>query len=102
MAWIGSQCDQPAAYRAARSAYVGDTNLAMVDADLSSVAVAQAAALANAEDLWVGERFMGVNVARGFQIASNLGGTFSSSFATLAASLPSNANGNKAMQISGS
>lgn len=102
MSFSGHICDKPAAYRATRSALVGDTNLSMVDADLSTVAVAEAAAVTNAQALHVSERFFGINTARGFRIASNLGGTFGSTFTALYASLPENANGNKAMMISGS
>lgn len=101
MAWVGSVCDQEIARRSSMSALVGDTNLAMVDADLSSVAVAKAAAVTNANAGYVGERFFGINVSRGFQVASNLGGTFSSSFSTLYGSLPSNPNSSKAMMING-
>lgn len=102
MSFSGHICDKPAAYRATRSALVGDTNLSMVDADLSTVAVAEAAAVTNAQALFVGERFFGINTARGFRIASNLGGTFGSTFTALYASLPENTNLNKAMMISGS
>lgn len=101
MAWTGSICDQPAAYRAARSCYYGDTNLAMGDSDVSTVAVAEAAAVANANAGYVGERFGGINTARGFRVASNLGATFGSTMVALLASLPSNPNGNKAMMING-
>lgn len=107
MAWLDTHsiCDFPAAYRAARSAIVGDVDLAMGTSDLSTVATAEAAALANAANsaiTYVGDRYLGVNVARGFRVAYNAGGTFGSTFAVLEASLPSNPGGNKAMMISGS
>ncbi len=102
MSFSGHICDKPAAYRATRSALVGDTNLSMSDSDLSTVAVAEAAAVTNAQALHVSERFFGINTARGFRIADNLDATFGSTFTALYASLPENANGNKAMMISGS
>lgn len=103
MPFIGHQCDAPAAYRATRSCLVGDDNLAMVDANLSTVAVAEATAEANALTLNIAESvYFGVNVARGFRIASNLGGTFGSTFSALYASLPENSGLNKSMMISGS
>lgn len=105
MAWIDTHsiCDLPAAYRATRSCLVGDTNLAMVDADIATVGLAETTALANAsEDLHVSELYFGVNTARGFRIASDLGGTFGSTFTALYASLPDNSGLNKSMMISGS
>jgi len=102
MAWTGHIADQPAAYRATRSALVGDTNLSMGTSDITTVAVAEAAALTNAEALHVSERFFGINTARGFRIADNLDATFGSTFSVLFASLPDNPTGSKAMMISGS
>lgn len=102
MSWTGSICDQPFAFRAGQSAIVGDVDLAMGTSDLATVALAEATALANAANstiTYVGDRFLGVNVARGFRVASNLGGTFGSTFAVLEASLPSNPNSTKAMMI---
>lgn len=101
MAWTGSICDQPAAYRAARSCNFGDTILGMGDSDVSSVAVAEAAAVAAAEAGYVGEYFTGINTARGFRSASNQGGVFGSTMTALLASLPDN-GGNTAMMVSGS
>ncbi len=89
MAWVGSICDEETARKACGSAILGDTQLGMVDGDLSSVAVAQAAALVGIAAMQICDQCIGQDVPRGFQIASNLGGTFSSSFATLEASLPS-------------
>lgn len=100
--WAGHIADKPAAYRATRSAYVGDTNLSMGTSDITTVAVAEAAAVTNAQALHVSERFFGINTARGFRIADNLDGTFGSTFTVLFDSLPDNTNGNKAMMISGS
>lgn len=105
MAWTGSICDYPIAYRATRSAQVGDTDLAMGTSDITTVAVAQATALTNANNMatnHVSQIFYGVNVARGFKVASNMGGTFGSTFTALYNSLPTNSTSAKAMMISGS
>ena len=99
MAWTGHICDRPAAYRATRSGLFGDVNLSMTDANMSSVAVAEAAALTNAEALFVGERNWGIQTARGFRIADNLDASFTSSFAAFYASLPDNPTNSKALMI---
>lgn len=104
MAWSGSQCDFPIAYRATRSAKMADTDLALVDADLSTLAVAQAACISqanNAAVTHVSERQFGINCSRGMAAASAMGGTFSSSFSTLYSSLPDNDTGAKAMFVAG-
>lgn len=104
MSWSGHVADEVFALRSSMSAQVGDNDLAMGTSDLSTVAVAEAAALANANNFaitHVDQRFFGVNASRGFRVAYNLGGTFGSTFAALEASLPSNPNSNKAMMING-
>jgi hypothetical protein len=103
MAWqdTHSICDLPIAFRAVRSAKMSDVDLALVDADLSSVTVAKAACITGASNIYVGDRFMGINGSRGMQACSDMGGTFSSSFTTLYNSLPDNDNGNKARMING-
>lgn len=100
--WTGSICDEPIAYRATRSVKMADTDLALTDSDLSSVTVAKAACITNANAGYIGERQFGINCSRGMQGASNMGGTFSSSFSTLYSSLPDNDTGAKAMFVSGS
>lgn len=100
--WTGSICDEPIAYRATRSVKMADTDLALTDSDLSSVTVAKAACITNANAGYIGERQFGINCSRGMQGASNMGGTFSSSFTTLYNSLPDNDTGAKAMFVSGS
>ncbi len=92
MAWIGSECDRTIAYKAAGSGHLAVNVLGITDANLSSVAVAQAACFSQEATLSICDRIFGVNAARGFQIGSNMGGTFSSSKATYFASLPTNAN----------
>ena len=103
MAWLDTHsiCDYPIAYRATRSAQVADVDLALGNSDLSTVAVAKAACIANAATGYVGERFFGINCSRGMQAASDIGATFGSTFTVFYASLPTNANGNKAMMVSG-
>lgn len=105
MAWSGHIADEPIAYRATRSAKMADVDLALVDADLSSVAVAQAACISQANNTAVthiSDRQMGINCSRGMAAASAMGGTFGSTFTALFASLPSNPNGNKALFVAGS
>lgn len=104
MSWqdTHSICDLPIAYRATRSAKMSDVDLALVDADLSTVAVAKAACITNANAGYVGDLFMGINGSRGMQACSDMGGTFGSTFTALYASLPTNTNGNKACMVSGS
>ena len=102
--WTGNIADQEIARRSNYSSQIGDTDLAMGTSDLVTVALAQANAVVNANNTavtHVSERFLGVNVARGFLVASNLGGTFGSTFAVLQASLPDNDNSNKALMING-
>lgn len=103
MAWedTNSVCDFPIAYRSTRSVKMAQTNLGVVDADLSSVTVAQTACIDGAEAGYVGDLQMGINCSRGMKAASNMGGTFSSSLTTLYNSLPSNPTGSQAMMVSG-
>ncbi len=89
--WIGSICDQEVARKSAGSALIGQNILSVVAGSLSSVAVAQAAAVTNEATLSICDRIYSSGVSRGYQVASNLGGTFSSSYATLYASLPDSA-----------
>lgn len=104
MAWLDTHSitDFPIAYRATRSAKMADTDLALGDSDLSTVAVAKAACTASANAKYIGERPFGINCSRGMQAAYNMGGTFGSTFTALYASLPSNATGAKALMINGS
>ncbi len=88
MAWIGSICDLETARKSAGSALAGQNILSVTAGSLSSVAVASAAAVANEATLSICDRIWSVPVSRGYQIASNLGGTFSSSYSVLYGSLP--------------
>lgn len=103
MAWLDTHsiCDLPIAYRATRSAQMADTDLALGTSDLSTVAVAKAACITNANAGYIGERQFGINCSRGMQAAYDQGGTFGSTFAALFASLPSNPTSGKAMMING-
>lgn len=86
--WVGSIADEELARKSAGSALAGQNILSVVAGSLSSVAVAQAAAVTNEASLNIADRIWSIPVSRGYQIASNLGGTFSSSYTTLYASLP--------------
>ena len=103
MAWqdTHSICDYPIAFHATQSAQMADTDLALGTSDLTTVAVAKAACVTNANNGYVGERFMGINCSAGMQAASDMGGTFASTFAVLFASLPTNSTNSKALMING-
>lgn len=96
--WVGHIADQPIAYHAAGSGHQAVVNLSIGDSDLASVAVAQAACATNAATKSICDRIFAVNAQRGFQIGSNMGGTFSSSKVTYFASLPTNNNQSQMVQ----
>jgi hypothetical protein len=94
MAWTGHISDTETARKAGGSAIMADINLALGTSNITTVAVAEAAATAAVNNLAVTQicdRVIGQQCARGFRIASNMGGTFGSTFAVLEASLPSSA-----------
>lgn len=97
MAYTGSICDEELARKSAGSALSGQNILSVAAGSLSSVAVAQAAAVTNEASLSICDRIWSVPVSRGYQIASNMGGTFSSNYTTLYASLPDSANHQRQM-----
>jgi len=86
--WIGSICDEELARKSAGSALAGQNILSVLAASLSTVAIAQAAAVTNEAALSVCDRIWSVPVSRGYTVASSLSGTFSSNYATLYDSLP--------------
>lgn len=98
MSWTGSICDQPIAYHAAGSGHQAVVNLSIGDSDLASVASASAACATNQATKSICDRIFAVNAIRGFQVGSNMGGTFSSSKATYFASLPTNNNQSQMIQ----
>lgn len=89
--WIGSICDMEAARKAAGSALAGQNILGVAASSLSSVAVAQAAAVAAQATKSVCDQIFAVPVSRGYEVASNLGASFSSNYTTFYASLPDSA-----------
>jgi hypothetical protein len=91
MAWSGSICDQETARKAAGCILAGQNVLGVLAASLSSVAVAQAAAVTLEATKSVCDRIYASNCSRAYKVASNLSGTFSSSYTTLYASLPDSA-----------
>lgn len=97
MAWVGSICDQELARKAAGSCLSGQNILGVQAASLSSVAVAQAAATAAELTKNIGDRIWAVPVNRGYTVASSMGGTFSSNYTTLYASLPDSAGHQRQM-----
>lgn len=97
MSWIGSIADQETARKAAGSILMGQTQFSVVAGSLSSVSVAQAAAATNSASMSICDRELLASVQRGYQIASNLGGTFSSNYTTLYNSLPDSTGHQRAM-----
>ena len=97
MAWVGSINDEPLARKSAGSALAGQNILAVQAASLSSVAVAQAAAATLGAAMSICDQIWAIPVSRGYQIASNMGGAFSSNYTTLYASLPDSAGHNRQM-----
>lgn len=91
MAWIGSVCDQETARKSAGSALMGQTQFSVVAGNMTSIATAQAAATANALLMSICDRELVTSVNRGYQIASNLGATFTTNYTTFYASLPDSA-----------
>lgn len=92
MSWIGSVCDEEIARKSAGSALAGQNILAVTAGSLSSVATAQAAAVTLGAAMSICDQIWSTPVSRGYQIASNLGGSFASSYTDLYASLPSSAS----------
>lgn len=88
MAWVGSICDEELARKSAGSALAGQTILSIGASSLSSVAAAQAAAVTAEASMSICDRIWSVPVSRGYQIASNMGGSFASNYTTLYGSLP--------------
>lgn len=91
MSFTGSITDVEGARRAAGSCLMGQNLLSVVAGNLSSVAVAQAAAAVNGATLSICDQWSIVPVQRGYQVASNYGGTFASNYTTLYSSLPDSA-----------
>lgn len=91
MAWIGSITDRSMARKSAGSALFGQNVFSVVVGNLTSVATAQAAVATNALALSVCDRHLATPISRGYQIASNLGATFGSTYAAFYASLPDSA-----------
>lgn len=93
MAWSNGYIgDEPTARKSAGSALGAQKIILLVDGDLSSVSVAQAACATKGALLNIADQIWIRPCQRGFKVASNYGGTFSSSFTTLYASLPSSAS----------
>lgn len=88
MAWTGSQCDIEIARKAAGSALMGQTQFGVLEASLSSVTAAEVAVLANSLTYSICDRELARSVVRGYRVASDMGATYSSSYATFYASLP--------------
>jgi hypothetical protein len=91
MAWIGSISDEEVARKAAGSILMGQTLFAVEAANMTSIATARAEATLNAASMSVCDNFLLTPVLRGYQIASNLGATFTTNYTTVYASLPSSA-----------
>jgi len=92
-----SICDTEPARKSAGSALMGQTQFAVEAANMSSVAAAQAEVTLNEAAKSICDRPLATSVRRGYQIASNFGGTFSSDYTVFYASLPSSAGHQRAM-----
>jgi len=97
MAFVGSICDEETARKSAGSALMGQTLFGVEAANMSSVAAAQAEVTLNEASMSICDRQLAVDVRRGYTIAYNFGGTFSSNYTTFYASLPSSAGHMRAM-----
>lgn len=91
MAWIGSITDQETARKVNGSAIMANTLLGLGTSDITTVAVARAAAIAAnlSPTRSICDRPIGQSCDRGFQVANNFSAMFGSTFAVLEASLPS-------------
>ena len=91
MAWIGSSTDEELARKSAGSILMGQTLFAVEAANMTSIATARAEATLNAASMSICDNFLLTAVNRGYQIASNMGATFTTNYTTVYASLPSSA-----------
>lgn len=91
MSWNGHECDRPAARQMAGSGLIAEENLGLGTSDITTVAVARAAADAAVLEGHVCDRPIGNQCSRGFEMADNYNATFGSTFAAFYASLPSSA-----------
>jgi len=94
MAWqdTHSICDYPIAFRAAGSGHIANTFLGLGTSDITTAAVAQAAATTanNAATVQICDRVVGQDCAAGFYYGNNMGFTFGSTFTAYFASAPTN------------
>lgn len=97
--WAGHIADRECARKSNGSAIMANTILGLGTSDITSLAVAKAAADAAtvATSRSVCDWVIGQQCSRGFQIASNLNGTFGSTFVALEDSLPSSAGHTRQM-----
>lgn len=100
MSWesANSICDLPIGQKANMQGNISFDILSVVNGDMTTVATAQAAALANELDLSICDRLYGVDASRGFAIADGLDFTFGSTTAAFTASGPS-VNGAQARML---
>lgn len=91
MAWSGSVCDEELARKSAGSILMGQTLFSVEAANMTSVATAQAEATLNSAAMSICDNFLLEPVLDGYQIASNMGATYTTNYTTVYASLPSSA-----------
>lgn len=91
MSWESthSTCDLPIGQKANMQGNISFNLLGVVDGEMTTVATAQAAALAGEATLSICDRIYGTQAVRGFTIANNMGFTFGSTTAAFTASGPS-------------
>ena len=100
MALVGSITDEELARKSAGSILMGETLFAVQAADMASVATATAEATLNAASMSICDNFLVTAVNRGYIIADNMNATFTTTYATVYASLPDSA-GHKRNMIQG-
>lgn len=88
MAWTGHVCDEPAARQMAGSGHIAEDNLGLGTSDITTVAVAMAAADAAVLEQQICDQPIGNQCSRGFEMADNYNATFGSTFTAFYNSLP--------------
>ena len=97
MSFTGHVADIEIARKAAGAVLIGQNILGVTAGNLTTVATAQTAASAGQLTLNIGDRTYAANTNRGYTVASNMGGTFGSTYAALYASLPDSAGHQRKM-----
>ncbi len=100
MSWESTHsiCDLPIGQKANMQGNISFGNLGVVDGDMTTVATAQAAAVAANATKSICDQCIGYDASRGFTIADNMDFTFGSTTAAFTASGPA-VYGHKALML---